>query len=69
MATITVTDDSPYEHDVGNENCKSGWCGGWDFPKRCKCGGLIHADFCDEDYDNVYLNYKCDSCLSTDSPD
>ena len=65
MTTIQVTDDSSYEHEVGDANCTSGWCGGWGYPRPCRCGGLIHADFLDEDCDNVLLSYKCDACLST----
>ena len=56
-------------HSVGEESCKTGWCGGWGYPKPCKCGGLIHAEFDDESDDNVYLLYKCDRCDSTAGPE
>ena len=59
--TFTVTSDGS-EHTVGDANCSKGWCGGWGYPKPCPCGGLIHAECIDEDYDNVYLSKKCDKC-------
>lgn len=55
-------------HGVGNTSCQKGWCGCWGYPKPCACGGLVHAEYEDEDYDNVYLNYKCDRCNSTANP-
>lgn len=54
-----------YEHEVGNDKCEEGWCDAlpWGFPKTCVCGGLVHADFGDEDYDGDYWLYqKCDNC-------
>jgi len=55
------------EHEKGNPNCSKCWT---DFPKKCKCGGLIHAEFGDESYDGDYwLYYKCDECGSTDEPE
>jgi len=51
------------DHKIGDKNCTEGWCGGTKgYPKLCKCGGLIHAEFSDEDYDNVYLEKWCDKC-------
>lgn len=50
----------PDEHDIGNPECKSCWRG---YPVKCKCGGLIHAIFGDEDGDcNYWLYYECDKC-------
>lgn len=52
------------KHTVGNEECNEGWCGVAGHPCRCSnCGGLIHAEFGDEDYDGSYWLYlKCDGC-------
>ena len=49
------------DHNIGDKNCNDCWPG---FPIKCKCvGGLIHAEFGDEDMDcNYYLLYKCDKC-------
>ncbi len=50
-------------HIRGNEECTEGWCGNQGYPKRCGCGGLVHADFGDEDFDGDYWLYtKCDKC-------
>lgn len=67
-----ILPESYNQHIVGNKKCREGWCSGVDgrFPKLCKCGGLIHAEFGDEDFDGDYwLYHKCDKCGSTDSPD
>lgn len=49
-------------HERGNLDCRVGWCNPY-YPKPCPCGGLIHADFGDEDYDgNYWLHTKCDRC-------
>jgi len=59
---IDVSGEGLYKHKIGDEDCKEGWCGN-NYPKRCKCGGLIHADFGDEDTDSNYWLYtKCDKC-------
>jgi hypothetical protein len=51
-----------HDHEVGNTDCDEGWCGN-SFPYPCKCGGLIHADFGDENSDGDYWLYKkCDKC-------
>ena len=62
--TFDVSGEGLYQHEIGNSNCSVGWCTSGDgFPKRCKCGGLIHADFGDEDSDCDYWLYKkCDKC-------
>lgn len=50
-------------HVVGDANCAAGWCGASRYPILCKCGGLIHADWGDEDYDENYWVYlACDRC-------
>lgn len=51
------------KHIVGNEKCTEGWCSSFDYPKKCGCGGLIHADFGDESADGDYWLYTmCDKC-------
>lgn len=51
-----------YEHEVGDDVCTVGWCGNG-FPITCECGGLIHADFGDENMDCEYWLYTlCDRC-------
>jgi hypothetical protein len=54
------------EHETGNPDCKSGWCN-LGYPKPCECGGLIHADWGDENSDGDYWLYtKCDKCGESD---
>ena len=61
MMTFDVTGEGVYAHEVGNSQCKGGWCGdGWPFP--CTCGGLVHADLLDEDEDSITLSKKGDKC-------
>ena len=48
-------------HAVGDKECRNGWCGDH-YPIPCDCGGLIHADFGDEDWDGYWLHTKCDKC-------
>lgn len=49
-------------HVKGSTQCGAGWCDGWGFPKKCECGGLIHAEFEEETDDSVILKRKCDTC-------
>jgi hypothetical protein len=66
-ATIDISGEGIWQHTVGDENCCQGWCNTGGFPKPCPCGGLIHADFGDEDSDcNYWLYTKCDRCGSRD---
>ncbi len=52
-----------YDHIIGDKECNKGWCSIDSYPKQCKCGGLIHADFGDENWDGDYWLYtKCDKC-------
>lgn len=65
MARLTfyVGPEESCEHTVGDADCQAGWCGVHGYPKDCECGGLIHADFGDEDWDGDYWLYKkCDRC-------
>jgi len=59
---IDVSGEGIWKHKVGDKDCKEGWCG-MAFPRECQCGGLIHADFGDENYDGDYwLHKRCDIC-------
>ena len=51
-------------HLIGNTECHEGWCGYSDgYPKRCVCGGLIHADIGGVNNEFAYwLDEKCDRC-------
>ena len=51
-------------HVVGDANCQAGWCGDTTgYPRGCTCGGLVHANFGDENADGDYwLMLKCDHC-------
>jgi len=58
MKTIDVSGEGLYRHIIGDKDCNKGWCGnGMGYPKRCSCGGLIHADFGDENIDCNYWLY------------
>ena len=47
-------------HEVGNSECPDCWK---NYPVPCKCGGLIHAQFGDEDSNGDYwLEKFCDTC-------
>ena len=62
MKTFSFGEDD-YEHRIGDKECDEGWCNGYTFPMPCQCGGLIHANFGDEDSDCNYWLYKaCDKC-------
>lgn len=55
--------DSDWPHEIGNPKCDAGWCNAEDWPMPCKCGGLIHANFADEDGNGDYYLFKqCDQC-------
>jgi hypothetical protein len=63
-ATFTLGEHL-YEHRIGDATCTAGWCGS-DYPRPCSCGGLVHADFGDEDRDGDYWLYTaCDRCRTT----
>lgn len=60
MNTFKVSTDGNSEHEIGNAECPDCWSG---FPVSCECGGLVHAEFGDEDADsNYWLHRKCDKC-------
>jgi hypothetical protein len=64
VAVKKLTVEVYNDHNVGDKECHRCWT---NYPKPCHCGGLIHAEFCDEDYDGDYwLSYKCDKCGDTD---
>lgn len=48
------------EHTVGDRRCCECWRG---YPVKCVCGGLVHAQFISENWQNILnLVYSCDSC-------
>lgn len=62
---IDVSGEGIYEHRIGDGECCDGWCGGggWgNYPKPCRCGGLIHADFGDDGPGGYWLYRRCDQC-------
>lgn len=62
--TFDVSGEGFYQHEIGNQDCPVSWCGGFEaFPYVHEdCGGLVHADFGDEDEDSYWLYRKCDKC-------
>lgn len=48
-----------HEHTRGDEACEGCWKSS---PCRCECGGLVHGQFFEEDWDSVFLAYYCDRC-------
>lgn len=47
-------------HKAGDVECGECWS---THPKRCTCGGLVHAEFGDYvDWDSYYLDRECDQC-------
>lgn len=65
--TFYVTGEGIWEHTVGDVGCIGGWCQpSTGYPRRCPCGGLIHADFGDEEVsgedESFWLHTKCDQC-------
>jgi hypothetical protein len=55
------------DHLIDQECCPSCWQH-TNTDKCDNCGGRIHNEFYEEDYDNVYLEYLCDKCGSKDKP-
>lgn len=48
------------EHTIGDIDCPAYWSG---YPKSCICGGLVHAEFGDENWDcDHWLYYSRDKC-------
>lgn len=56
-----------WTHIRGDKDC--GGCFGWPIEKPCECGGHIHTEWGDEDWDGYWLYYMCDQCGSTDNPE
>jgi hypothetical protein len=53
-------------HTIGDPKCHVCWNGR---ANPCECGGLVHNEFGDENYDGDYwLSYLCEKCGSTDGP-
>lgn len=66
MSNNTIKIDES-EHIIGDCDCDFCWTG---YPKKCECGGLIHAEFIDEGCNgDVSIAYQCDKCLCTIDPD
>jgi hypothetical protein len=59
VETFSVSNESNKEHAIGVPDCAECWSG---YPRLCKCGGLIHADFGDYVGDGYYLDTECDKC-------
>jgi hypothetical protein len=50
----------PLDHDRDDPECSYCWRG---YPRPCACGGLVHAQFGDENWDGDYwLDRACDRC-------
>lgn len=65
---LRVSGDGPW-HERGDTRCEAGWCSSGSaagYPKLCRqpgCGGLVHADFGDENSDcEFWLYTRCDRC-------
>ena len=55
-----ITWERLYEHQRGNKNCPECWQG---YPQICpKCGGLLHAEFEEEHWDDYSIATRCESC-------
>ena len=60
MKIFHIDDAIKYNHQVGDTKCPECWS---EYPCACECGGLIHAQFGDENYDGDYwLDRQCDKC-------
>ena len=46
------------DHEIGNLKCPE--C--FDMPKPCVCGGLVHNEFGDENWDGCWTYKFCDKC-------
>ena len=56
-----ISHEGEENHGIGDERCDECWPRY--YPRQCACGGLIHAEFGDEDYEGDYWVYrKCDQC-------
>ena len=49
-------------HTTGDTGCNVSFCGDGVYPKPCNCGGLIHCEFIDEDWDGCITRKECDTC-------
>jgi hypothetical protein len=47
------------EHTVGDRKCVECWA---NYPKKCVCQGLIHAQFVKEAWEGLNLVFSCDNC-------
>lgn len=64
---IFITEhDFKVEHKKGNKKCPECW---WNETLTCRCGGLIHTDFGDEncpDDGGYWLYETCEKCNNPD---
>lgn len=48
-----------FVHAEGDRRCLECWAG---YPKKCQCGGLIHAQFIKERWEELNVQCACDAC-------
>ena len=46
------------KHTIGDKECSECWYE----PRYCKCGGIIHSQYIDETWDDLYISHICDKC-------
>lgn len=46
-------------HKSGDADCAHCYA---EYPLPHACGGLMHCEFIDESYDEVFLRKRCDGC-------
>jgi hypothetical protein len=57
---ITVSSlDTPDEERKAVGECVACW---GDYPRQCRCGGLVHSTVADSSDDGVLLALACDNC-------
>lgn len=57
--TFHVSAENAFDHVIGDPACSECWTS----PIPCTCGGLIHDEFGDENYNGDYWTWrKCDQC-------
>jgi len=48
------------EHTTGDNRCVECYTG---YPHKCRCGGLIHAEFVDKSWNgDLNIKFLCDQC-------
>lgn len=62
---VLVLGETEDRHDVGDVECREGWCGYYGYPKPCQqpdCNGLVHASTLEESWEGPQMDTKCDAC-------